>query len=91
MSENKVRRQTKKIRSYPRIRELRIAGKFTQKQVCEYINYSQQVYSDYECGNLNFPSYVLIRLAEFYHTSVDYLLGLTDIACPYPEKREHIK
>lgn len=72
---------------YPRLRELRIAGKFTQKQVSEYINYSIQTYSSYECGNLNIPSHVLIKLAEFHHTSVDYLLGLTDVRQPYPDKK----
>lgn len=73
---------------YPRVRELRIAGKFTQKQVCEYINYSIQSYSSYECGHFNMPSYVLIKLAEFHHTSVDYLLGLTDVRQPYPAKKD---
>lgn len=72
---------------YPRIRQLRIAGGFTQKQVCEYINYSHQAYSNYERGKFELPSYVLIKLAEFHHTNVDYLLGLTDVRHPYPEKK----
>lgn len=76
---------------YPRLRELRNAGKFTQKQVSRYIHYSIQAYSCYESGKLRMPSYVLIRLAEFHHTSADYLLGLTDVQQPYPGKNQKKK
>ena len=41
-------------------------------------------YSDYELGRLNVPAPVLIQLAQFYHTSVDYILGLTNETEPYP-------
>ena len=43
--------------------------------------------SQYELSVLNYPVDALIRLADFYHTSVDYLLGLTDEAAPYPRRK----
>lgn len=44
-------------------------------------------YSQYEIGVLNYPLDVVIRLAQFYGTSTDYLLGLTDTPDPYPRRR----
>ena len=46
----------------------------------------QTTYSDYELGRLNVPVSALHTLADFYHVSVDYLLGRTDIKTPYPKK-----
>ena len=48
-----------------------------QRQVAEFLNCSQQVYSNYELGQRDIPTDVLIRLSDFYEVSVDYLLGLT--------------
>ena len=48
-----------------------------QRELAEYLNCSQQVYSNYELGQRDIPTDVLIRLSEFYNVSVDYLLGLT--------------
>ena len=48
------------------------------------LNVRQNTYSQYEIGVLNYPIDVLIRLACYYNTSVDYLLGLTDERTPYP-------
>lgn len=62
---------------YRRIRDLREDHDLKQKQVAEYLNCSQQVYSNYELGQRDIPTDVLIRLATFYNVSVDYLLGLT--------------
>jgi len=58
-----------------------------QKQLAEYLKVHQTTYSDYELGNLNIPISVLIKLADFYGTSIDYLLDLTDEKRPYPRKK----
>ena len=73
---------------YQRIRDLREDMDMTQKQIGEILGMSQTGYSQYEIGKNDIPTAVLIRLAEFYHTSVDYLLGLTDQRAPYPRKRQ---
>ena len=62
---------------YRRIRDLREDRDLKQRQLAEYLNCSQQVYSNYELGQRDIPTDVLIRLALFYNVSVDYLLGLT--------------
>ena len=49
-----------------------------QRQLAELLNCSQQVYSNYELGQRDIPTDVLIRLSEFYHVSTDYILGLTN-------------
>ena len=63
---------------YRRLRDLREDADLTQKQVAKYLGMSQTGYSEYETGENDIPTQVLIALAKFYHTSVDYLLGLTD-------------
>jgi transcriptional regulator with XRE-family HTH domain len=68
---------------FVRIRDLREDSDLTQKQVAGLLHCSQQVYSNYELGQRDIPTDVLIRLAGFYGTSVDYLLGLTDRRAPY--------
>lgn len=75
------------ILKYERIRSLRIDKEFTQKQVAEIVNVKQNTYSQYEIGVLNFPLDVVICLAQFYGTSVDYLVGLTDDPAPYPRAK----
>ena len=62
---------------YRRIRDLREDRDLKQRQVAQYLNCSQQVYSNYELGQRDIPTDVLIRLAALYNVSVDYLLGLT--------------
>lgn len=62
---------------YHRIRDLREDRDLKQRQVAEFLNCSQQVYSNYELGQRDIPTDILIRLAQFYNVSVDYLLGLT--------------
>lgn len=73
---------------YPRIRELREKNHYTQEEVGSFINYSQQSYSDFECGIAEIPIYVLMKLAELYGTSLDYLLGLTNVSVPYSAKKK---
>lgn len=67
----------------PRIRDLREDSDLTQKQVAEYLLCDQSLYSKYERGERVIPVDILVRLAEFYQTSVDYLLGLTERKEPY--------
>lgn len=72
---------------YDRIRNLREDRDMKQKDVAAYLQCSQRVYSNYECGVVNPPIHALIKLAELHHTSVDYLLDLTDEKNPYPKRK----
>ena len=63
---------------YKRIRDLREDNDLTQKQVSGALRCSQQVYSNYELGQRDIPTDILIKLSAFYNVSVDYILGLTD-------------
>lgn len=71
---------------FENIRNLRIDGGYSQTQIAELLNIKQNTYSQYEIGVLHYPVDVLIKLADFYGVSVDYLLGRTDIKTPYPKK-----
>lgn len=62
---------------YQRIRDLREDNDLKQRQLAEFLNCSQQVYSNYELGQRDIPTDVLIKLANFYNVSIDYLLGQT--------------
>ena len=75
------------ILRFERIRDLRLDRNLSQQQIAELLNVKQNTYSQYEIGVLNYPVDVLIKLARFYNTSVDYLLGLTDEMTPYPRRR----
>ena len=63
---------------YPRIRDLREDRELNQTQVAKMLGMSQTGYSKYETGENDIPTAVLIRLAVFYDTSIDYLLGQTN-------------
>ena len=71
---------------YRRIRDLREDRDLTQTQVSQMLGMSQTGYSKYETRENDIPTHVLIKLARFYQTSTDYLLGLTDVAALYPPK-----
>ena len=66
-----------------RIKDLREDSDITQKELAEYLHIKQNTYSQYENGQRQLPIEVLIALAKYYHTSTDYLLGLTDEKKPY--------
>lgn len=66
-----------------RIRDLREDADLTQQQVADMLNVGQTTYSRYERGTVDIPLEALVTLARFYHTSVDYLLGLTNNRKPY--------
>lgn len=68
---------------YRRIRDLREDSDLTQREMGEILHCSQRVYSNYERGDLDIPTDILIKLAKFYHVSTDYLLGLTNQKEPY--------
>lgn len=76
-----------KILKYERIRNLRQDNDLSQKQVADMLHVSQNTYAQYETGVLNYPVDVLLKLALFYHTSVDYLLERTDDPTPYERKK----
>lgn len=63
---------------YRRIRDLREDSDLTQKKMGEILSCSQRVYSNYERGELDIPTEILIKLADFHKVSVDYLLERTD-------------
>ena len=62
---------------YRKIRDLREDHDLKQRQLADYLNCSQRVYSNYELGQRDIPTDILIKLSTFYNVSVDYLLGLT--------------
>ena len=68
----------------PRLYDLRIDHDKTQEDIANALGISQTNYSKYERGEIDIPVRALIRLAAIYQTSVDYILGLTDIMEPYP-------
>lgn len=63
---------------YTRIRDLREDNDLTQKQMANILNCSQQVYSNYELGQRDIPTDILIKISRFYNVSTDYILGETD-------------
>ena len=63
---------------YERIKNLREDKDLTQREMGEILSCSQRVYSNYERGELDIPTDILIKLARFHNTSTDYILGLTD-------------
>ena len=69
-----------------RLRDLREDQDLSQSALTKYLNCSQACYSYYELGRRDIPTESLVKLADFYQTSVDYLLGRTDIRYPYPKK-----
>ena len=72
---------------YRRIRDMREDRDLLQRDIATYLRCTQTCYSHYELGKRDIPTEVLIALAAFYETSVDYLLGLTDETKPYPKSR----
>lgn len=66
-----------------RLRDLREDKDLSQKHIAEMLQIHQTTYSDYELDKLNVPADVLVKLAKFYNTSVDYILFVTDTPIPY--------
>lgn len=73
---------------YSRIRCLREDKDLSQAKMAQQLGMSQTGYSKYETGENDIPTSILIKLADFHGTSVDYLLGLTDTKTPYPRAKK---
>lgn len=73
------------LKMYQRIRDLREDKDLTQTQMAEYLQCSQRIYSNYERGDVDIPTAILIKLAEFHQTSTDYLLNRTNQKASYPK------
>jgi len=74
---------------YERIRSEREELGMTQAQMAELLNIHQTTYSDYELANLNIPIPIMIKLADLFRTSIDYLVARTDEKRPYPHGTVH--
>ncbi|MDB1696446.1 helix-turn-helix transcriptional regulator [Enterococcus casseliflavus] len=70
---------------FQRIRDLREDNDLTQCQIATLLNISQSTYSRYENGELEIPIQTLIKLANYYNTSIDYLVNLTDVRDSYKD------
>ncbi len=68
---------------YQRLKDLREDRDLNQQARADLLNISQPTYSRYESGTLDIPSVSLIKLARFYGTSIDYIVGLTNTLKPY--------
>lgn len=68
---------------FVRIRNLREDNDKTQREVAGYLFCDQSLYSKYERGLREIPVSIIIKLAQLYNTSTDYILGLTDCKEPY--------
>lgn len=63
---------------FQRIQDLRVDSDLTQKEMSEILHISQRSYSHYETDSRNIPIEMLIRIANYYQISLDYLVGRTD-------------
>jgi len=70
-----------------RLKELREKYNLSQKEISNILNVSQVAYSYYEKGKRSIPVDILIALADYYETSIDYLLGITDTYKPHKKKK----
>lgn len=68
---------------FQRLADLRIDSDKTQQEIADLLDCKREVYRRYEKGIHEIPVWALIKLAEFYNTSTDYILGLTDNIKPY--------
>ena len=68
--------------TFPRIEDLRIDHDLRQRDVAEYLHMHLEVYRRYEKGEREIPVWALIKLAELYKTSTDYILGRTNVREP---------
>ena len=71
--------ESNKQRHYPRLRELRMAAGYNQTEIADLLDMQQNQYSRYERGERELPMHLFVRLAEHYHVSIDYMVGLSDV------------
>ena len=72
---------------FQRIEDLRIDNDKTQQEIADFLGCKREVYRRYEKGTYDIPLWALIKLAGYYQTSTDYILGLTDWKESYPKTR----
>ena len=70
-----------------RLWECQKKGEFTQREVSNNCDITERSYQSYELGTHEPKISILVRIAEFYKVSIDYLVGLTDDPTPYPRKK----
>lgn len=70
-----------------RLFDCRKKGGYTQREVAIYSDITEKAYQNYEVGRQEPKLSIIMRIAEFYKVSIDYLVGLTDDPTPYPRKR----
>jgi transcriptional regulator with XRE-family HTH domain len=70
-----------------KIRDIREDRDLTQKQIAQYLQCDQSLYSKYERAERDVPLHIMVKLALFYNTSIDYLAGLTDEKLPYRKSK----
>lgn len=76
--------------AYERIRNLREDADFTQQHMADLLFINRRTYSSYEVGSRMISPEILGKIADIFQTSVDYLMGRTDIRAPYPKKKHSI-
>lgn len=73
---------------FQRLEDLRIDADKTQAEIAGVLNCKREVYRRYEKGIFEIPTWAVIRLADYYKTSTDYILGRTDVRAPYRAAKE---
>ena len=71
-----------------RLRDLRDDHDKSQREIAEILNMHRSVYRRYESGERETPAWVVVKLADYYRVSTDYLLGRTDVPGPYPPAKK---
>ncbi len=90
MSLRKWQRLRNEILQYRRLRDLREDHNLSQQKLAEFLGVSQNTYSRYETSARGIPLDLISKLADYYKTSVDYLLGRTDVSTPYPRSKSNL-
>ena len=70
---------------FQRLEDLRVDNDKTQQEIADLLTCKREVYRRYEKGTNEIPAWALLKLSEYYGTSVDYILGNTDTKEPYPK------
>lgn len=70
-----------------RLKDLREDRELKQKDIAKILNIAERTYSGYETESRWIPKEILIELSKFYNTSIDYILGITNVKEPYPRKK----